>query len=231
MRMVMAAEANRKARRDARRGFGTFGIISLQCNYPGGRKSSCFGEDVAPSPRAQTTPCRLYRRPLDAVWRGLSPSPLLPTTAAAAAIDRRGPVPTAQQHLQQRRDAAGVAVSDHLGARADRDNGAAAAQWRVSDAHRPADLSRPYQLASFSPAVRSARFDKAPPSSRSASGQDVPAPATAASCAVRFGLYRLDPVRASGESPSVLQSSLAWASLVLSFGIFRGTDPGFLAWG
>src|SRR5579864_9205604 len=133
------------------------------------------GARIASSTRAQAGPRRVHGRPSDAVrWRVSSP-PFLSAAALASAAQGRVALLTTQQYLQHCRDAAGVAVSDRLGARADRDDGATPAQRCVPDAHRPADLSRSYELASLSPAVRVAGLAEAPPSPRSCTGPDVPA--------------------------------------------------------
>src|SRR6516162_6855947 len=207
----------------------SFRITSLQCNYPETSNRALLGGRGASSPGTEADPGCVHRRPSDAVWRRVSAPPLFPTPASAPAFPRGGSLSPTQQRLYGPRDAARAALPNRLGAGTDRDHRAVAAQRRLPNAHRAADISRSYGVAAFSPTPRRSRIAQAPAPARPPARPTVSTPSAVAAGVVRSGLDGLDPVRPSGEGASRLQSAEARPALVPSAGLLRGADPGLLA--
>jgi hypothetical protein len=197
-----------------------------------------FARCVQPYPwgtvgrNAQGTPksaSRLRRGHADPLRRGV-PHPSVPESDWSQACPRTGhPAGATQQPLQPRRNAARPALSDDPRTGTHRDDPAVAAERRVPVPHGFALLSESVHAA----AILAARgADDAPPAAHAARSLPLAhdgATTSAVAADFRCGLDRARSLRQAGGGQNRLQPHQAWAAVVSSAALFRGSEQGLLA--
>src|SRR5207253_7692402 len=165
----------------------------------------------------------------DSLRWGVSASPLLQSPPAQETPYSASTPYSTQQPLQRWRNAAGPALSDDSRTGTDRNRATVAPEWCLSVSHRPAELSRRNDTATFFAARCPRRTPTAASVARPVSSAHDDHAAPPYTTYFRRRLHRACRLRSTRAGAARLQPNQARAPLLSPAALFRGPEQGLLA--